>query len=104
MFFGRTLGHGPLQGYHNLSPLSNTLINQFFFCNYKRGTDLFDEFLLTLLNDQGVGVAHHSDQHVHQQNLNEDYEKDEDGFGDGRIDGLPKGVELSITSKLSQLI
>ena len=40
---------------------------------------LFDPFLLTLLNDQSVGVTHHSDQHVQQQYRNHNHEDDKNG-------------------------
>ena len=56
--------------------------------------DLFDKFFLALLSDQGVGISHHGDQHVHQKNLDHHYEDDKDRLGQRRVDRLGQRIEL----------
>jgi hypothetical protein len=38
---------------------------------------LFQKLLFTLLVDDGVGVAHHGDQHVEEKNRNQNLEENE---------------------------
>ena len=49
---------------------------------------LFHEFLLALLDDERVGVAHHGDQHVQQQDRHHNHEDDENELRHGRVDRL----------------
>ena len=53
-------------------------------------THLFDPFLFTLLDNKGVGVAHHSNQHVEQKDWDHDHENNEHRGRDCRICGFRK--------------
>ena len=54
---------------------------------------LFEELLVGGVDDDGVGVTHHGNQHVEQQDRDEDLEEDEDYPGHA---GVRRLVELII--------
>ena len=70
-------GKRPLDGHDHLGPL-------------------LQELLLRLLDDDGVGVAHHGDQHVEEQDGDEDLEEHEDCLGHGGVGTVVKLVVLEI--------
>ena len=51
---------------------------------------LLQELLLRLLNHDGVGVAHHGNQHVEEQDWDEDLENDKDQLCHGLVWTVPK--------------
>lgn len=80
ILFAVHLVDGPFQGDDDLRPL-------------------FHPFFLTLLNDQGVGVTHHSDQHVQQQYRNHNHENDKHGGCHSRVNRVLQWVVLKLKSK-----
>ena len=48
---------------------------------YISSLDLFEELLVCGADHDGVGVAHHGDQHVQQQDRDQDLKKNEHHFG-----------------------
>ena len=46
---------------------------------------LFEKLLVRGADDNGVGVAHHGDQHVQQEDGNQDLEDNKDHLGHSRI-------------------
>ena len=63
----------------------------------------FQEFLFRLLIDNGVGVAHHSDQHVEQENWDQDLKEDKHGFGHTRVRSVAEFVILKKVDNLTLL-
>ena len=51
-------------------------------------TYLFEELLVCGADDDGVGVAHHGDQHVQQQDRDQDLEEDEHQLGHRGVGAL----------------
>ena len=57
-------------------------------------SNLLQEFLLALLVDDGVGVSHHGDQHVEEEDGQDHLEDDEEGLADALVVGLRYVVVL----------
>ena len=55
---------------------------------------LFEELLVGCADHNGVGVSHHGDQHVQQQDGNQDLEKDKHHLGHRGVGTLIKFVIL----------
>ena len=55
---------------------------------------LFKELLIRGADDDSIGVTHHSDQHVQQQDGNQDLEKDKHHLGHGGVGTLVQFVIL----------
>ena len=49
---------------------------------------MFEELLVCGADDDGVGVAHHGDQHVQQQDRDQDLEEDEHQLGHRGVGAL----------------
>ncbi len=60
------------------------------------GFHLFQELLFTLFVDDGVGVAHHGDQHVEEENGNQDLKENEHCLRHAGINALAEFVVLKI--------
>ena len=57
------------------------IIENSALCSQEYTIYLFEELLVGGADDDGIGVAHHGDQHVQQQDRDQDLEEDEHQLG-----------------------
>ena len=57
---------------------------------------LFHEFLLALLDDERVGVAHHGDQHVEEENGDEDLKENKHRLRHTRVNTFAQFIVLKM--------
>ena len=67
-----------------------------FFTNLSPG---FEELLLSGLDNDPVGVAHHGDQHVEEEDGDEDLEEDKDNLGHPGVGRVAQQVIVVATQR-----